>query len=319
MKPNFIKGLHHVTALASDTQQNVNFYVGVLGLRLVKQTINFDAPEVYHLYYGDYEGNPGTILTFFPFAGSRRGKKGKGQLTYTAFSIGIDSLPYWMARLAAFAIDFEGPKTRFSETYIRFEDPDGLGIELVANHLDRRKGWDSGVIPAEHAIKGFYGVNLLTHDPERTVQMLTTSLNHRLVQEQNAYLRFEVEGASVPGYVDVQMDQTALRGTPGAGTVHHLAFATASDESQLELREALLGQGVQATPVLDRQYFHSIYFREPGGVLFEVATNPPGFAVDEAQESLGQSLKLPAWLESQRAGIQGGLPSFTKPSVFPQP
>jgi glyoxalase family protein len=311
-----ITGLHHVTALASDAQQNVDFYAGILGLRMVKKTINFDAPDVYHLYYGNEQGAPGTIMTFFPYQGLVRGRKGKGQLTITSFSIPAGALDYWMKRLKKFNIPHTVPQERFSgEQYIYFEDNDGLGIELVANDSDPRPGFSYGQIPIEYAVKGFYGVTLAEEGYERSSQLLLEHMDHRLIAEKGNTFRFSASGQ--PGdFVDIVCTPDGLRGLNGAGTVHHLAFATPTDATQLNMREKLLGR-YNVTPVLDRQYFHSIYFREPGGVLFEVATNPPGFAVDEAPAHLGEALKLPPWMEPQRASVEQGLmPIAIHPEKF---
>jgi glyoxalase family protein len=304
-----ITGLHHVTAMASNAQKNVDFYAGILGLRMVKKTINFDAPDVYHLYYGNEDGSPGTIMTFFPFPGIAKGRKGKGQLTATSFSIPENSLSYWMQRLEKFKIAFEAPQERFeTESFIYFEDADGLGIELIANKSDERKGFTYGQIPDEHAVKGFYSVTLAEEGYERTAGLLTEQMDHKLIAEKGN--RFRFSASAKPGdLVDVICSPDSLRGLGGGGTVHHVAFATPTDESQLTFREKVNSKGtVNTTPVLDRQYFHSIYFREPGGVLFEVATNPPGFAIDEPKEHLGELLKLPPWEEANRNQIEKLLP-----------
>ncbi len=305
---NLINGLHHITALASDAQKNVDFYVGVLGLRMVKKTINFDAPDVYHLYYGDETGSPGSILTFFPYAGLTRGRKGGGQLTYSAFSIPTASLSYWMDRLVEFGVPYSGPYQRFNETYLRFEDFDGMGVELVANGNDLRPGWDNGKIPAEYSIRGFYTATLNEFNIDRTVSLLTDVMQHKLIAEEQDLFRFEALNGGPGAYVDVMRSPKDVRALQGAGSVHHIAFATDSDESQLEIREQLLSAGFNPTGVLDRNYFHSIYYREPGGILFEIATNPPGFAVDEAVAELGSALKLPEWYEPRRAKIEAELP-----------
>lgn len=300
-----ITGLHHVTALTSDAQQNVDFYAGLLGLRLVKKTINFDAPDVYHLYYGDEEGQPGTILTFFPFNGLPTGRKGKGQLTVTSFSIPENSLDYWIKRLTKFGIRFENPSQRFDdEVYIYFEDNDGLGIELIANNSDSRKGFTYGHIPIEHAIRGFYSVALDEEGYERTAGLLSEQMDHMLVKEKGNRFRFSTTGK--PGsFVDILCSPEKMRGLGGSGTVHHLAFATQNDETQNEFRENLLSKGtVNPTPVIDRQYFHSVYFREPGGILFEAATSDIGFTLDEPKEHLGEKLKLPSWQEHNRNEIE---------------
>jgi len=301
---NLINGLHHVTALASSAQKNVDFYTGILGLRLVKKTINFDAPDVYHLYYGDEEGSPGTIMTFFPYNGLTRGRKGVNQLAYTAFSIPTNALSFWMDRLSRFNIPFDKPDKRFDEMYLRFEDYDGLGIELVTTDKDNRPAWDNGVIPPGKAIRGFHTVTLHENFADKTVKLLTDIMQHRVIAEEGNRIRLAA-GTGDPGsLVDILHSPTDLRGLQGAGTVHHVAFSTDSDATQLEIREQLLVANYGPTTVQDRNYFHSIYFREHGGILFEIATNPPGFAIDEDIKSLGEHLKLPEWYEPRRAEIE---------------
>jgi glyoxalase family protein len=305
-----INGLHHVTTLAGDAQRNVDYYTDILGLRLIKKTINFDAPDVYHLYYGDEAGSPGTILTFFPYGNLPRGRKGGGQLTYTAFSIPTNSLGFWIDRLHKFNIAYAGPYKRFNETCLRFEDFDGAGVELVANDDDTRTGWTGGHIPAEFVVRGFHTVELNEFKTDRTIQLLTEVMNHELVAEENGRFRFKA-GVGGPGnYVDVQHGANDVRALQGAGSVHHVAFSTDNDDSQLAIRERVVEAGFNPTPVLDRNYFHSIYFREPGGILFEIATNPPGFAIDEPLSELGQHLKLPEWIEPRRVQIEAGLPKI---------
>lgn len=302
-----ITGIHHVTAMADDPQKNLDFYAGILGLRLVKKTVNFDAPEVYHFYYGNENGSPGTILTFFPYKGIAKGRKGKGQLTVTSFSIPENSLDYWMKRLDKFNVPYQQPQQRFDdEVFIYLEDHDGLGLELVANKIDNRKAFDNGVIPVEHAIKGFYGVTLSEDGYEKTAGLLTQQMDHTLIAEKGNRFRYSASGVA-GDFVDIVCEPDTLRGLGGGGTVHHIAFATPDDASQLEVRKKLTGAHVNPTSVLDREYFHSIYFREPGGVLFEVATNPPGFTVDEELAHLGESVKLPAWFEPHRAQIEKNL------------
>lgn len=298
-----IKGLHHITAIASDPQKNVDFYAGILGLRLVKKTINFDAPDVYHLYYGNEEGSPGTILTFFPFPDIPQGRKGKGQLTVTSFSIPENSMDYWLKRLDKFNIAYEGPQQRFDELVVYFEDHDGLGLELVANCIDTRPGFTYGNIPSEFAIKGVYSITLSEECYEKTAGLLVGQLDHTFIIEKGNRFRFSAK--ENPGeFVDILCQPDTLKGLAGYGTIHHVAFATANDATQLEARTKLLKFGLNVTPVLDREYFHSIYFREPGNVLFEIATIPPGFTIDEPLEHLGESLKLPPWEEQNRATIE---------------
>jgi glyoxalase family protein len=308
-KDNYTKilGLHHVTALSSDVQKNVDFYAGILGLRMVKKTVNFDAPDVYHLYYGDREGSPGTLMTFFPYPGMVMGRKGTGQMTVTSFSIPEGSMGYWMKRLDKFRVDYTRPQTRFeNEEFIYFEDNDGLGIELVANDRDFRDGYNCGHIPTAHTIKGFYGVTLNQQRHERTADFLADRIDHELIAEEKGRFRFSVDG-EVGKIVDVLALPSGTIGSGGSGTVHHVAFATINDDTQLEVRERLVSAGVHVTPVVDRQYFRSIYFREPGGVLFEVATNPPGMAIDEDPKHLGEELKLPPWQEKNRSAIESDL------------
>jgi glyoxalase family protein len=307
MNKQLVTGIHHVTAMADDAQKNLDFYAGILGLRMVKKTVNFDAPDVYHLYYGNETGAPGTIMTFFPFAGIMRGRHGKGQMTVTSFSAPASSLDYWLKRLKKFNINHSAPQQRLDgELFISFQDPDGLGLELVFNQVDQRPGFTYGAIPAENAVKGFYGAELAEEGYERTAALLLESMDHRLIAEKGNRFRYSASG--IPGdFIDIVCVPDSQRGLGGGGTIHHLAFATPDDATQLEVREKLLTKGVQVTPVLDRQYFHSIYFREPGGILFEIATNPPGFAIDEHPSKLGDALKLPAWYESSRDKIEKGL------------
>ena len=306
-----ITGIHHVTAIAASAQGNLDFYSGVLGLRLVKQTVNFDSPETYHFYYGDEMGHPGSILTFFPYQGLVGGRQGKGMLNTTSFSVALGSLSWWQERLQRFNIPFKGPEERFGkELVLYFEDPDGLGLELVFTDLDNRTGYTKGPVPPEHAIKGFYSVEIWEEGYERTAALLTEQLDHRLIEEKGN--RFRFAATDKPGsYVDILCMPDRLKGLAGSGTVHHIAFSTPDQQSQLEVRERLLKRMVNPTPVLDRSYFTSIYFREPGGVLFEVATAVPGFATDETPEHLGEGLKLPGRLEKERAAIEKALPAIT--------
>ncbi len=303
-----VSGLHHITALASDAQKTQDFYAGVLGLRLIKKTVNFDAPDVYHLYYGNERGVPGTVLTFFPYTGIPKGKKGKGQLTVTSFSVSIGALDYWIKRLAKFQVKHSAPELRFEdEVFIYFEDGDGLGLELVFNKRDERPSFSYGNIPLEWGIKGFYGMTMCVDGYQKTANVLTSQMDHVLIHEKGN--RFRYSASSLPGdFVDVLCSPEQVAGQAGAGTVHHVAFRTESQASQEEVREKLLKLGLNVTPVIDRQYFHSIYFREPGGVLFEIATVRPGFTVDEPLGHLGESLKLPPWEEKNRKILEAQLP-----------
>lgn len=298
MKPR-ITGIHHITAIAGSPQKNIDFYTGILGLRLVKKTINFDAPGVYHFYFGNELGTPGTVFTTFPFEGARKGTKGVGEMTYTAFSIPKNSLPFWMARLENYKISISAPLKRFDETYIRFEDHDGMGIELVANDDDIRVGWSYGNIPLVDSIKGFFGATLNLNSKEATERLLTQFMDYRFIASEGNRFRYGTHGK--PGdIVDIVVDANGKPGMQSAGTVHHIAFRTANEKSQLEVQKLLMENGFHVTEVKDRNYFKSIYFREPGGVLFEIATDEPGFAIDEDVDHLGELIKLPDWAEPDR-------------------
>ena len=310
MKP-LVTGIHHVTAIASDAQENIDFYTGFLGLHLVKKTVNFDAPEVYHFYYGDEEGNPGSILTFFPYSGLINGRHGKGMLNTTTFSVPVSSINYWLQRFKKFNVEYKEPIERFDgETVVYFEDADGLGLELVFNDKDKRPGYSNGNIPLENSIKGFYNVEIWEEGYERTAGLLTEQLDHKLIAEKGNRFRFAATDS--PGnYIDILCSPDRLKGLAGSGTVHHIAFATPARETQLEVRMKIVKRMLNPTPVLDRNYFTSIYFREPGGVLFEVATSGPGFAIDEPKEHLGEALKLPTQFESRRKELENILPPIT--------
>jgi glyoxalase family protein len=305
-----VTGIHHVTALAGNPQKNIDFYAGILGLRLVKKTVNFDAPEVYHFYYGNETGQPGSILTFFPYGDIMKGRHGKGMLNTTTFSVPLSSLEYWEARLKKFNINYKQPQERFEEVFIYFEDEDGLGLELVFNDKDERKGFSYGNIPVENSIKGFYNVEIWEEGYERTAAILTQQLDHSLITEKGNRFRFAATNS--PGnYVDILCAPDSLKGLGGNGTVHHIAFATANKQTQEEVRTKIAQRMLNPTPILDRQYFTSIYFREPGGVLFEVATEEPGFAIDEDKAHLGESLKLPSWYEKHRKIIEEAVTPVT--------
>ncbi len=299
-----ITGIHHITAIAGNAQKNIDFYAGILGLRLVKKTVNFDAPEVYHFYYGDEQGLPGSILTFFPYGQVQSGRHGKGMLNTTAFSLPTESLAYWQQRLKKFNINYKSAQERFgSEVVIYFEDGDGLGLELVFNDADKRPGFTYGHIPAEYAIKGFYSAEIWAEGYERTAGLLTEQMDHKLIAEKGN--RFRFAATNTPGnYIDILCMPDSMRGLGGNGTVHHIAFATANAQTQNEARIKIAQRMLNPTPVLDRQYFTSIYFREPGGVLFEIATAGPGFAADEEPAHLGEALKLPAQYEPFRSEIE---------------
>ncbi|HKH10836.1 MAG TPA: ring-cleaving dioxygenase [Rubrobacter sp.] len=296
-------GIHHVTAIGGGPQRNLDFYAGVLGTRLVKRTVNFDDPGTYHLYYGDGGGTPGTIMTFFPWEGAAKGRIGSGQVITTAYSIPEASLGYWTGRLVENGVRFEKPRDQFGDTVLAFEDPDGLRLEIVAAD-DRRAGYASGPTPAEHSIRGFHHAALAVRDAERTVKLMTDHLGFRRVDEAENRTRLAAGDGGPGNLVDVMGASGFPRGSMGVGTVHHIAFRVPDEETHLAVREEVHDLGLDVTPVLDRNYFKSIYFREPGGVLFEIATDPPGFAADEDAEHLGESLKLPPWLEERRGEIE---------------
>jgi glyoxalase family protein len=302
-----ISGIHHVTALATAAQPNLDFYSGILGLRFVKKTVNFDAPEIYHLYYGNKAGDPGTILTFFPYEGIQPGRHGNGMLNTTTFSVPFSSLEFWETRLKRFRVEYKNPQERFAdEVVLYFKDPDGLGLELVFNDRDTRAGYTYGHIPLEHSVKGFYGVEIWAEGYERTAGLLTGQMDHTLVAEDGDRFRFAAQDA--PGsYIDILCLPNGQHGLGGGGTVHHIAFSTPNSQTQVEARKKIAERMLNPTPVIDRQYFKSVYFREPGGVLFEVATEDPGFAVDEKVENLGEEFKLPPQYEAYRSQIENVL------------
>jgi glyoxalase family protein len=304
-----ILGLHHVTATVDDAQADLDFYLDTLGLRLVKKTVNFDNHNVYHFYYGDERGSPGTIWTTFPYKGwgVPDGQHGAGQITVTSFSVPAGSLAFWKARLGERGVMAEDVAPTFGEEAIAFPDPSGLTIRLVANDRDRRPPWvGSGV--GDAAVRGLYGVTMTVAAPGPSVALMTGVLGFKVVNEAERCTRLAVNGDEPGKTIEVVHGAAAGPARNGLGTVHHVAMAIATPDEQLRLRRELLGLGYGVTEVLDRQYFQSIYFREPGGVLFEVATVRPGFTVDEALPDLGGALKLPPWEEPNRAAIEAGLP-----------
>jgi glyoxalase family protein len=305
-----IAGLHHVTALCGDPRANHRFYTGVLGLRLVKRTVNFDDPGTYHLYYGDGAGSPGTILTFFPWLGMPRGRLGAGQAVATAFRTAEGSLGWWKGRLEDGKVPVRGPVTRFGESVIEFADPDGLGLEIVAaaGELPATAGWGRSAVPPEHALRGFHAVTISESARDGTDGVVAGQMGYELIGEEQGRFRYQAPGAGLAALLDVLVQPGGRPGLQGAGTVHHVAFRVGDETVQLGWREKLARSGLNVSPVMDRSYFHSIYYREPGGVLFEIATNGPGFATDEKAESLGERLMLPAQYEAARAQIERNLP-----------
>ncbi len=307
-------GIHHVTALSGRLDRTLDFYGGVLGLRLVKRTVNYDDPQTYHLYFGDEVGRPGTILTFFPWPDGARGRIGLGQAAVTGFLIPEPSLSFWLERLLAAGVAYQGPVRRFGEQVLSFADPDGTQRELVASGAGAQLPvWGGGRVPAEHAIRGFHGVTLWLNGDPGTQDLLVGPLGFQVLDEEAGRVRL-TGGTSPGGIVDLRQVGGFWRGAGGIGTVHHVAFRAPTEAAQEDIRRRLVEADVATTPVRDRQYFRSIYFREPSGVLFEVATDAPGFTVDEPSGRLGRRLTLPAWLEPDRARIEAGLPAFPEDS-----
>ena len=304
MRPSIV-GLHHVTAIASDPQRTLNFYTQTLGLRFVKRTVNFDDPGTYHFYFGDDTGQPGTILTFFPWPGVPKGKRGTGETVATAFSIPLGSLNFWQSRLKGFGVPFQ-ERTIFGVIHLTLEDPDGMVIELV-EHADTDPGTAPRYsdIPAADAIQGLFGVTLQESQLAPTQSFLGI-LGYQKLAEGETRSRYAATGEARGRYLDIIVTREGSHSRTGAGSVHHIAFRASDDAAQTDWRLEL-GRSVSVTPVQDRTYFHSIYFHEPGGTLFEIATDAPGFMIDEPVESLGERLCIPNWLEGQRAVIESHL------------
>jgi glyoxalase family protein len=307
-----ILGLHHVTATVDEAQDDLDFCIETLGLRLVKKTVNFDNHNVFHFYYGDECGTPGTIWTTFPYKGwgVAAGEKGAGQIVATTFSVPAASLPFWTARFERDGIEAAAGRRRFDDECLAFRDPSGLVFELVASDADTREPWQS-TIDDRSAIRGLHSVTMVVVDPQKTVDLMTGVLGYAVTADADGRIRLAVDGGGPGRIIDVLHDAKATPAKNGIGTVHHVAMAIGSDEEQLRLREDLVARGLKVTEVRDRQYFKSIYFREPGGVLFEVATMQPGFLVDEELRNLGRDLKLPPWEEPHRQEIENRLPQVT--------
>jgi len=300
-------GIHHVTAISGAAARNIDFYTRTLGLRLVKKTVNFDDPGTYHLYYGDEVGHPGTILTFFPWEHAAPGRNGVGLTERTAFRVPGSSIGYWTQRLIEKGVPHEAPVKRFGEPVLTFTDPHGMSLALVGV-VASEPGWSNGEVPAEHAIRGFHGVTLMLDRAAPSAAILTDVFGFRETGREGSFVRYETDGA--PGnVVTIREAGSFLPGSMGRGSVHHIAFRAADDAQQAEMAERLrAAHGLQTTGQLDRQYFRSVYFREPGGIIFEIATDQPGFAVDEPAAALGRELKLPPFLEPQRREIEAVLP-----------
>jgi glyoxalase family protein len=300
-----------VTAIAGDPQRNLDFYAGVLGLRLVKRTVNFDDPGTYHFYYGDQTGRPGTLLTFFPWPGASSGRNGVGRAGITSFSIPKSAIGFWEDRLGESGVSGVVRRQRFGQEALRFADPDGLGLELVADPDDSGDPWVSGSVPGSTAIRRIHGMTVELQAVDASAALLEEVLGMQSDGEDGPYRRFRPRQGS--GVIDVLQNPTGSPGAMGAGSVHHIAWRAEDDGHQARLRGAVLDFGLGITPVVDRQYFRSIYFREPGGVLFEIATDQPGFLIDEPEGTLGEALRLPPQYEEARARIEAVLPEIVVP------
>ena len=305
-------GFHHVTAIAGSASRNLDFYTRVLGLRLVKKTVNFDDPGTYHLYYGDDIGTPGTIMTFFPWEQARPGRVGVGETEETAFRVPLAAMGYWTHRLIEKNVAYEPPVKRFGQPVLAFTDPDGLRLALVGvAGADDTPGASRSEVPADHAIRGFHGVTLMLKDASATGAILQDVFGFAESGREGTRIRFVTSDDPVGGVVDLHAVGDFLPGVAGAGTVHHIAFRAADDAVQAAMvRQLAANHGLRTTEQRDRNYFRSVYFKEPGGVLFEIATDVPGFAVDEPAATLGQALKLPQGLEQYRRGIEEVLPEL---------
>ncbi|MHA6481920.1 VOC family protein [Paenibacillus sp. strain BS8-2] len=300
-------GIHHITAFVRDPQVTADFYAGILGLRLVKKTINFDAPEVYHLYFGDQVGSPGTIITFFPWKDSRKGVIGGGQVGITTYVVPEEAFGFWRERLARLGVEVQESE-RFGEQYLGFRDPDGLRGEIVARADGANSEWSFGGVPADKAIKGFGGAVLFSGAPDSTGSLLENVMGLTKVGQDAGYVRYRSFG-DLGNIIDVNATAMA-QGHGGHGTVHHIAWRAKDDAEHALWRNHVAASGYQPTPIVDRQYFNALYFREEGGILFEIATDPPGFARDEEVEHLGEKLMLPEWYEQHRGEIEALLTPF---------
>lgn len=297
-------GIHHITAIVGHPQENIDFYAGVLGLRLVKQTVNFDDPGTYHLYFGNGGGEPGTIITFFPWADAYKGRIGDGQVGITSYAVPVGALAYWQKRLEKFGISYT-EQVRFGENYLQFDDPHGLHLELVERENGKENSWAFGDVTKDVAIKGFGGATLYSSRPQETAVTLVDVMGLEKIGQEGDYMRFKAT-AEIGNIIDLKMT-TGVRGAMGVGTVHHIAWRAQDDQDHVEWQKYAMSKGQHVTEVKDRNYFNAIYFRESGEILFEIATDPPGFAHDETPESMGRELKLPQQYEHHREQLQHAL------------
>jgi glyoxalase family protein len=308
---NSILGLHHITALAGLAKRNLDFYTTTLGLRLLKKTVNFDDPGTYHLYYGDERGSAGTVLTFFPHEGARRGRAGTGMATDIAYAVPEGSFDFWIERFEKHKVSYSKPAEKFGEAYLPFQDPDGLRLELVVpKNPDNRTAWETSEIKAEVATKGFHGVTLTLQHIKATAAILTDIFGYKLVEQSGNRYRYITDAVDTAAIIDLVEVPNAARGLGGAGTNHHIAFRVKDETVLMAFRDKVARAGHGITDKIDRNYFYSLYFREPGGVLFEIATDNPGFGIDEPWESLGSGLLLPPQYEPRRAQIEAVLPKL---------
>jgi len=308
MEPRIL-GLHHVTAIAGNAQRNFDFYTKVLGLRFLKKTVNFDDPGTYHFYFGDETGSGGTILTFFPWANITPGRRGIGQATEIGYSVPAGSFDFWMKRFDAHGVTYNKPSEKFGEQYLTFLDPDGLKLELIVSKTaDLRTPWTTAEVGAEVATKGFHTVTLTLVSIKATAEILTDVFGYTLLEQHVNRYRYATDTVQGAAYIDLVEAPGEARSVTAGGSVHHIAFRVKDDEAELAIRKKLIEKGLQPTPQIDRDYFHSVYFREPGGVLFEIATENPGFTVDEPLAELGTGLKLPKQHEHLRARLESILP-----------
>lgn len=309
-----IQGLHHITAMASDPQANIEFYHAILGQRLIKRTVNFDDPGTYHFYYGDERGTPGTILTFFPWRHLQRGVRGKGEATAVAYNVPSTAIDFWRDRLKAHGISLSEMQTRFGQEVLPFHDPDGMRLELIINDQPTSiQSWAEGPVDPQYILRGFHSVTLSVGHVQATAELLAGPMGYQFVGQEGRRYRFQGAADNVGLLIDLWERPQTPMARMGAGSIHHIAFRTVDDHEQQEYLALLAGQGYSVSPVMDRQYFHSIYFRAPSGVLFEVATDAPGFLYDEPVSELGQTLKLPPWLEPGREEIAKKLPPIELP------
>lgn len=308
---NRILGLHHITAIAGMAKQNLDFYTKVLGLRLLKKTVNFDDPGTYHFYYGDEKGSAGTILTFFPYEGARRGSAGTSMATNIAYAVPEGSFDYWIERFEKHNVIYNKPSEKFGEKYLTFLDPDGLKLELVIpKNGDNRVAWETEEVKANVATKGFHGVTLTLQNKGRTAEVLTDILGYTFQEQSGNRYRYATDAVDTANIVDLVELPNEARGIGGAGTNHHIAFRVKNEEVLMHFHDKIAGLGFNITNKIDRNYFYSLYFREPGGVLFEIATDNPGFGIDEPWDKLGESLLLPPQYEPRRAELVAVLPKL---------